>query len=68
MVRKEKYNRKIEKYIVRVLEQLSKKHGLPDVRHAANKWLVAQRDRASLAKARKELRARLREVNQRLAR
>lgn len=67
MARKSKYDKKSEKTIMKFLDGLTKKHGLTEVRHAANKWCNAQRDRASLAKARKALEDKLAEVNRKLA-
>ena len=66
-MRKSKYDKKSEKEIMRLLDVAVKKHGLAEVRHAANKWCCAMRAKASLAKARRELEHRLEEVNRKLA-
>ncbi len=63
---KSKFDRKTEKAIMKMLDGAARKHGLKEVRHAANKWCTAQRDKASLAKAQKELQAKLEEVNRKL--
>lgn len=55
------------KTILKVLDGLARKHGLVEVRHAANKWATAQRERASLAKQRKALEQKLAEVSRRLS-
>ena len=51
---------------MKILDGSAKKHGMTNMRHAANKWCAAQRDKASLAKARTELEKRLAEVNRKL--
>ena len=65
-MRKNKFDRKTEKAIMKMLDGAARKHGMSDVRHSANKWCTAQRDKASLAKAQKELQAKLEEVNRKL--
>ena len=66
-MRKNRFDKKTEKALVRLLDNASKKYSLTEVRHATNKWCNAQRDRASLAKARAELEKRLSEVNRKLS-
>ena len=65
-MRKTRFDKKVEKSIMKMLDGHAKKHGMTDTRHAANKWCAAQRDKASLAKARTELEKRLAEVNRKL--
>ena len=52
---------------MKLLDNAVRKHGLAEVRHAANKWGNAQRAKISLGKARKALERRLDEVNRKLA-
>lgn len=66
-MRKTRFNKKSEKSIMKYLDGAAKKFGLTDTRHAANKWVNAQRIKASLAKAQKALEAKLQEVNRKLA-
>lgn len=61
-----KYDKKTEKALLKLLDGASKKFGLREVRHAANKWCEAQRAKASLSKARAELEKRLEDVNRKL--
>jgi hypothetical protein len=66
-MRKPKFDKKTEKALIKLLDGASKKFGLNEVRHAANKWCDGQRAKASLAKARAELEKKLAEVNSKLS-
>jgi len=48
-MRKARFDKKVEKSIMKMLDGHAKKHGMTDTRHAANKWCAAQRYKASLA-------------------
>ena len=61
-----KFDRKIEKTVLKLLDVAAKKHGVPNVRHAANKWATAQREKVALGKAQRELEKKLDEVNRKL--
>lgn len=61
-----KWDRKIEKRVLRLLDGAARKHGMRDVRHAVNKWTRIQSERLSIAKERKRLEQKLAEVNARL--
>lgn len=61
-----KYNAVTIAMVVRWLDNMAKKSGLPDVRHAALKWVTAQQAKARLAKQRAALEKELAEVNHRL--
>ena len=65
-MRKARFDKKVEKSIMRMLDGSAKKHSLTDVRHAAHKWCTARRDKASLAKTRTELEKRFAEINRKL--
>lgn len=54
------------KAVLKMLDGVAKKHGLREVRYAANKWVKGQGDRLRLAKQRAALERELAEVNQRL--
>jgi len=66
-MRKTRYDKKIEKAIMKHLDVAAKKYGMSDVRHGANKWCNAQREKVSLTKAQKALEAKLAEVNRKLS-
>lgn len=61
-----KWDVKIGKAVLRLLDGAAKKHGMRDVRHAVNKWTKTQSERLSIAKERKRLEQKLAEVNARL--
>lgn len=61
-----KFDAQKEKSVIKLLDTATKKYGLRDVRHAANKWCIGQRDRLRLAKQSAALEKQLAEVNRRL--
>mgnify|MGYP001561747693 CR=1 FL=1 len=67
-MRKNGFDRGIEKAVIRLLDNSARKHGMKEVRHAANKWSKAQGDKISLGKKQKALEAQLAEVQRRLTR
>lgn len=56
------------KSVLEILDGAAKKHGLREVRYAANKWVKGQGDKLRLARQRAALERELAEVNQRLGR
>jgi hypothetical protein len=67
MARRAKHDPKITHVVMRVLDTLSRQHGITEVRHACNKWTSGMQARARLTKARARLRSELREINRRMA-
>ncbi len=65
-MRKNGFDRVIEKTVIRLLDKAASKHGMKEVRHASNKWSKAQGDKLSLSKKQKALEAQLAEVQRRL--
>jgi len=56
------------KAVIKLLDHAAKKHGLAEVRRAANRWAIGQRDKLRLARQRVALERELAEVNKRLGR
>ncbi len=61
-----KWDKGVEKRVLRLLDGAARKHGMKDVRHVVNKWTRIQSERLSIAKERRRLEEKLAEVNARL--
>jgi hypothetical protein len=65
-MRNSKWDKKVEKAILRLLDGAVRKYGIRDARHAVSKWARTQTDRLAIAKERRRLEQELAEVNARL--
>ena len=65
-MKRNRFDKKVQRKLLRALDGLVKRFGLVDVRHAAAKFVQAQRVRASVEKERRRLRERLAELETKL--
>ncbi len=63
-MKKTRFDKAVERKLLNAIEGLTKTYALVDVKHAAAKFLNRERVRAAVAKERRNLEARLRELEE----
>ena len=66
MTGRTRYDKAKVKPIIKMLDAAARKYGMKDVKYAANRWVNAQREKASLNKQRALLEKQLSEVSARI--
>ena len=61
-----KWDRKVERTIIRLLDKTARQYGLKDMRHATNKWSAAQGQRLALGKKRRAIARAMADINRKL--